>query len=77
MSFVQRDASVRADPAMNLQDRVNLTVKSRYLEIPRIVHASAIFVLPTLGTAFAAWLSIQHGKRSIKHVLDLAHALCS
>ncbi|UXY13620.1 fatty acid desaturase [Chitiniphilus purpureus] len=68
MTFVQQDASVRADPAMNIQDGARLTVKSRYLEVPRLVHASAILVLPTLGTALALWYALDHGVSG----LDLA-----
>lgn len=65
MSLVSHDASVRADPAMNIQQSARLTVKSRYLEVPRFVHASAILVLPTLGVAVAAWHSIAHGVSSL------------
>lgn len=61
MSFVQPDASVRSDPAMNFQERAALTVKSRHLEIPRMVHATAILILPVLGLAAAAWYVANYG----------------
>jgi len=58
---VQPDPTVHADPAMNMHEGVRLTVRSRYLEVPRFIHASAILVLPPLGTAVAAWLAVQQG----------------
>ncbi len=61
MPFVQHDASVRADPAMNLQERAKLTIRSSYLEVPRLIHASLILILPTVGMVAAIVLAAQHG----------------
>jgi stearoyl-CoA desaturase (delta-9 desaturase) len=61
MSFVRPDVSVCEDPAMNLQEAAKLTVKSRHLEIPRLVHASAILFLPAAAVFVAVWETFHRG----------------
>jgi stearoyl-CoA desaturase (Delta-9 desaturase) len=52
---------VEVEPEMNLKGSAQLTVRSSYLEVPRLVHATLILVLPTLGVFVAIWLLFHGG----------------